>query len=162
MVFVNPPAYPDDDHSNIPGPAITDSTIKMAKTVKSKNPTFMEAALEAIPGITPEEFQAMFSAIMNIYVTHQHAFKFIAVGIPSPDLVCEISMHNVVPTLEGTVYRSYLCGIHGHYNNIPGMRATFPGMVATPKGGVFGDPFASNTEDEIRTMSKMRKPRRKC
>lgn len=156
-ISVEPRFKPEDEEVISPEP--TASSNNITKKIMNKNVSFIEHALNNIPDIDPNEFKQLFSAIMNIF-HHQAEFKCISVSPPSIDLVCRISLHNDLPSLDcNHNYVSTGYAIYGDYSNIPGIKLEFPGMVATSKGAVFGDPQHPRNEHVLADMHKARKPK---
>lgn len=148
---------PEDEQPVQPQPTAQSNNI--TKKVMNKNMSFVDHALSCIPDITKEEFKQLFSALMNIF-HHQSEYKCIAVSPPSVDLVCRISLHNELPELDqDNNYVSQGYAVFDDYMNIPGVKPGFPGMVATSKGAVFGEPTHPRNEPVLGEVHKARRPK---
>jgi hypothetical protein len=157
MELSKQPAFEQHEESPYP-PEETDIAKEFSQKVFRRNSKLLDHALASIPGITVDQFVALYTAVINAR-QNQRVFRFISVSRPAPDGACVIKFHNDIPKQnESGLYSSIGEVLHGVYH-IPGMVPTFPGMVATDRAIVFGDSSDPQNGWILRTLKRAKRPK---
>jgi len=141
-------------------PTATSKAQRIAHAAVGREVPMDEIACELIPGITREEFMELYAIMMTMH-DKQHHFKFISISPAQPDLVCEISFHEHVPELIDGQYSGPGTARDGLYNKIPGVGPRFPGIIASVRGIIIGDPNEPHNVELVAQTTKARRARRR-
>lgn len=157
MELAKEPAFISHEETPHP-PKETEAARQLSKRVFRRNTKLMDHALKYIPGITEDQFAALYCAVINAR-QNQRVFKFISVSRPAPDGVCTVKFHNDIPKLNAYgIYVSVSEVLHGVFH-IPGMVQSFPGMIATDRAIALGDPTAEANGWILRTLKRAKAPK---
>jgi hypothetical protein len=139
---------------------VPDTSTKASRTVSAvmrRDIGIDEVAAELIPTMPRKDFISLFASLMTMH-DKQCVFKYISIGPSAPDLVCEISFHNDIPKLVNGRYVGHGTARDGMYT-FSGMVPKFPGMIASARGVIIGDPNDPRNKALVFHTQKARKTR---